>query len=101
MIEKTCKKYLDIPMRDNDADAKTIGEYLEKLFLTLWEEKDGFSGKRPFGNSSWEYEIYAALIAAGCIDGEFDEDGYIDSVDYISADDIIRETISGVFESEV
>lgn len=48
------KEYAKIPIQENDAGAKTIGEYLKKLLLTLWDEEDGFSGKRPFGNSSWK-----------------------------------------------
>ena len=27
----------------------SIHEYMFKLLSTLWEEQDGFSGKRPFG----------------------------------------------------
>lgn len=88
------KDYSKIPMQENDADAKTVGEYLKKLLLTLWDEKEGFSGKRPFGNSSWEYEIYAALISSEVIMGSFDEEGYIVDVDCEAADRIIREIIS-------
>ena len=86
--------YSKIPMQENDAGAKTIGEYLVKLLLTLWDEKECFSGKRPFGNSSWEYEIYAALISSEVVLGSLDEEGYIIDVDYEAADIIVREIIS-------
>ena len=86
--------YSKIPMQENDADAKTIGEYLLKLLLTLWDEKESFSGKRPFGNSSWEYEIYTALISSGVIMGSLDEEGYVIDVDWEAADIIVREIIS-------
>ncbi len=56
-----------------------IREYLRALLLKLWEEGEGFSGKRPFGNSGWEYDLYSTLIAAGAVEGEFDEDGFIES----------------------
>ena len=52
--------YARIPMGKNDIGAKTIGEYFEKLLLTLWDEQEDFSGKRPFGNSGWEYDVYAS-----------------------------------------
>jgi hypothetical protein len=39
---------------DSDAgDNITIRDYLRILLETLWEEGEGFSGKRPFGNSGW------------------------------------------------
>ena len=56
---------LDLPMSDNDAGAKTVREYLQHLLLTLWQKRDGFNGKKPFGNSGWEYDIYRALVQAG------------------------------------
>ena len=48
-------------MQENDAGAKTIREYLIKLLKELWSEGESFSGKRPFGNSGWELELYHAL----------------------------------------
>lgn len=57
-------KILQTSMGENDADAETIGEYLIKLSATCWDEEDGFSGKRPFGNSGWVYELYTALAHA-------------------------------------
>lgn len=92
------KDYVNIPMKENDAGAKTIGEYLEKLLLTLWVEEEGFSGKRPFGNSGWKYDVYSALVSADVVFGKFDEEGYLEDVDSISADRIIVETIRGCFE---
>lgn len=56
---------LDLPMADNDAGAKTIREYLTHLLLTLWQKKDGFNGKRPYGNGGWEFDLYRALTTAG------------------------------------
>ena len=91
------KEYANISMQENDAGAKTIGEYLEKLLLTLWDEEDGFSGKRPFGNSGWKWEIYTALLSAKVVNGKLDEDGYIEEVDFSMADDIVRNIILTVF----
>lgn len=92
------KDYANIPMQENDAGAKTIGEYLEKLLLTLWDEEASFSGKRPFGNSFWQYEIYRALISAGVVNGKLDEYGDVDEIDYTNADNVVKDIISGIFE---
>ena len=35
----------------------TIKGYLKELSLTLWKEKECFNGKRPFGNSGWDYDL--------------------------------------------
>ena len=92
------KDYANIPMKENDAGAKTVGEYLKKLLLTLWDEEEGFSGKRPFGNSGWKYEVYTALISAKVVNGKLDEYGYVDEVDYHTADCIIRLIIIVAFD---
>lgn len=44
-------KILEIEMGENDADASTIKSYLLSLLTELWSKGEGFSGKRPFGNS--------------------------------------------------
>lgn len=95
------KDYIKIPMQENDAGAKTVGEYFKILLMTLWEEEDGFSGKRPFGNSGWKYEVYTALVSAGVVSGTLDEDGYLEDADCSAADKICREIILGVFNTEV
>lgn len=59
----------------------TIRQYLRELLVTLWCEGESFSGKRPFGNSGWEYDLYKPLIAAGVISGTLDEDGHIEECD--------------------
>jgi hypothetical protein len=79
--EMTPEMILDLPMQSNDTDAVTIREYLIKLLHTLWSEGEGFSGKRPFGNSGWEYELYIALIKGGAVKGNFDEFGDIGDFD--------------------
>lgn len=90
---------INAPMQENDANAKTIGEYLRTLLLTLWEEQEGFSGKRPFGNSGWDYELYIALINCGAVDGQLDDDDYLESVDYRTADKTIYSVINAIFDA--
>ena len=59
----------------------TVKDYLKQLLSTLWIEEEGFSGKRPFGNSCWKYDIIYALIESGYLAGKVkrDEYGVIDS----------------------
>ena len=84
---------LDIKMQENDAGADTIRDYLKTLLSELWAAGEGFSSKRPFGNSGWEFELYVALVKASAVKGELDEDGYIDTVDYKAANKLIFQAI--------
>ncbi len=66
----TPAKALDIRYFSQDiGKVVSIREYLKTLLLTLWDEGESFSGKRPLGNSGWEHELVAPLIYAGCIKG--------------------------------
>lgn len=87
---------LHLPLGDNDAQAATVGEYLGLLLSTLWLQADGFSAKRPFGNSDWQYVVYMAMVKAGLATGVvYEEDGfeYLDEIDEIAADEIILQAI--------
>lgn len=90
---ETAQRILHLPMEPNDADAATIHEYLIALLRTVWLEGSDFSGKRPFGNSGWESELYAPLIRAGLLDGTLDEDGYPDDYDQRQGDQLILAAI--------
>lgn len=69
---------LALPMRQNDAGAATVREYLLRLPTTVWDERGGFNGKRPWGNSGWEYDLHEALIRGGLIAAEVDSDGFVE-----------------------
>jgi len=84
---------LDLLMEENDADAVTVRDYLKALLTELWIEEEGFSGKRPFGNSGWQYDVYTALIKSDMVEGTLDEDGYIEDCDSEEADKLILEAI--------
>lgn len=71
----------------------TVRDYLVELLLALWIEGEGFSGKRPFGESAWEYDLYIPLMNAGLIGGKLDEHGYVQSCDRAAGDKIIRDAI--------
>lgn len=77
----TPKEILEIQMETNDAGAVTIRHYLHELLATLWEQEESFSGKRPFGNSGWQYEVTNALEAAGVPESEWHDSIYA-AIDY-------------------
>ena len=81
---------------NNDADAETIGDYLKELLGAVWVEEESFSGKRPFGNSAWKYEVYAALIQAGVLKGQLDEFGCVEDCDEKTAETLMVELIDGL-----
>ena len=86
--------YLDLEIYSDDLNQTlTLREYFKKLLITLWEEEESFSGKRPFGNSGWQYDVYKSLILTGKIYGEIDEDGYISVLDEHLAKQFIIENI--------
>ena len=91
--EPTADDILNTPMPENDASATTIRDYLDKLLAEVWKWQESFSGKRPFGNSDWEYELHGALLDAGLINGKRDEDGYIDEIDSAKGHGLIMKAI--------
>lgn len=61
----TIQDVLNCPLEENDSGADTVKGYLQALLYALWAEGEGFSGKRPFGNSGWEYDLTEPLIEKG------------------------------------
>lgn len=95
---------LDCPMQDNDSGANTVRGYLKALLFTLWEEVEGFSGKRPFGNSGWDNDIAFALVKGKFIKGRISqeiEDGEVvheclDDADYPAMNKLIQRAIEAL-----
>jgi len=93
------KQVLMLPMQANDAGAATVGGYLQALLRTLWHKGEGFSGKRPFGNSGWNHELYQSVIAGGAVDGgSLDGYGYVETEG--DADQVIFDAIDALFPSD-
>lgn len=87
MVKMTSAEILAITLEQpNDAEAFTIRDYLVKLMADVWRYRECFDGKRPFGNSGWQYDIYKALILANAVDGSLDEYGSVDEIDCDLAD---------------
>jgi hypothetical protein len=74
----TSAEILDISMDPNKPDAPTIRGYFIAILTELWQQPGTFSGKRPLGNGNWRIRMYTALIVAGAMKGEFDDEGYAD-----------------------
>lgn len=87
---------LNLSLPANDANAATVRDYLLALLRDCWRYGEGFDGKRPFGNSSWEYELYTPLVKAGFVKGELDSDGYLDSIDRAAADALVARAIESL-----
>lgn len=85
---------LDLPMGANDAKAATVRDYMKALLRRLLKEGEGFSGKRPFGNSGWEYELYIPLVKAGLVSGKLDADGCVDEIDVKAADALLLAAVA-------
>lgn len=66
-VKTTPQELLDLPLPENDSGAGTVRGYLAALLAEVWREEEGFSGKRPFGSSSWQGDLYRPLAAAGII----------------------------------
>jgi hypothetical protein len=87
---------LSLPMQENDADAKTIRDYLLKLLHDVWNEGEGFDGKRPFGNSDWDSEVYETLARAGLIDSTKGDDGCLYDFDMSKGDALVKLAIDAL-----
>ena len=76
-------------------DGRTLREYLTDLLLTVWQEGECFSGKRPFGNSGWQSDVYHSLGKAEYVDGTWNNyDGFEEfEPDVNQADRLIAEVI--------
>lgn len=88
---------LDVRFNSDVGDNVTVRDFLRELLDTLWMEAEGFSGKRPFGNSGWQFDIYAALIRAGYIDGTLDVDGCVEDIDTATAEKYVQKLIIAAF----
>lgn len=94
------EKILNTEFQSYDIGSVTVRQYLKCLLETLWNEGEGFSGKRPFGNSGWNYDLYKGLVKSGYINGGFDDNGYleINNTAISKADELVFELIDYIFE---
>lgn len=91
------RRVLDLPLEpSSDSGETTVRGYLIKLLEKVWNEQEGFSGKRPFGNSGWDCDPLYPLVKAGLIAGSLDEDGYLDQCDDKAGEQLILAAIKAL-----
>lgn len=93
MTKLTHQEILALPIPESDIGETTIGGYLAALLVRVWEDGEGFSGKRPFGNGGWQEVVYEALVKGGAIDGAFDADDLLVDFDEETADEVLIDCI--------
>lgn len=94
---------LDLPMCPNDVGAETVRDYLRALLLQLWESREDFSSKRPFGNSGWEHELYVSLVLANVVEGTIRETEHgreVECDDEDTAHELITRAIKAMGEKK-
>lgn len=66
----TNKEILELKFESTDLGKEiSIKDFFKELLTTLFKEGECFSGKRPFGNSGWDYDLCVCLAQNGVIKG--------------------------------
>lgn len=99
--QKQIEEALEIRFDSDAGKNLTLRGYFCELLMALWVEGEGFSGKRPFGNSGWDHDIYRALVVGGVIRGRLDADGFLDDFDRGAANDLVPRLIITALGLEV
>lgn len=94
----TPQEILTLPVPDCDAGSGlTVRSYLLALLLLVWQEGEGFSGKRPWGNSGWDSDLALALVLGGAMEGVVDLEGpWLDNCDYAEVNRLIAAAIGAL-----
>lgn len=91
----TNKEILDLEFESGDLNTTiSIRDFFKKLLTTLFEKGECFSGKRPFGNSGWDWDLKICLVKNAIIKGEYDSKYDDWDFDSKEADKKILELIS-------
>lgn len=97
MLKMTCNEILNLKINNVRFDSDlTIRGYLLLLLDKVWNEGECFNGKRPFGDSGWEYDLYKPLVLEKIITGTVDEDGDCFDIDRIYGHEIITDLIKAM-----
>lgn len=86
-------------MNSDAGNGITVRDYLRLLLTKLWDEQEGFSGKRPFGNSGWAYDLYVPLVREGFLAGKYNaEYDEVDDLDQDAAHSYVLRLIHAAFQ---
>lgn len=58
----------------------TLRSFFVEIARRVINEDEGFSGKRPFGNSGWQGYVADTLLKVGLIDDESEYDALMEGV---------------------
>lgn len=95
--DEALEKLLDHTFTPSDiGEEMLVRSYLADLLLTLMQQGESFSGKRPFGNSGWEENLVAPMIQCGVIPGTVSDDEWAEASGWAEADfEAAREALIG------
>ena len=95
------KQALELRFDSDAGDNLTIRDYFYTLLTAVWNEGESFSGKRPFGNGGWEYDLYRPLVKAGFVRGTLGDYGTLVEVDKIAAHSAVIELMHFAFYGKI
>ena len=95
MKQFTPQEVLDLPMPEgHESGAATIRQFFVAVADRVWNYGEEFSGKHPFGNANWHWDLYRVLVQAGVVEGFRDGlGGELLPSDIFVADRIVRDAI--------
>ena len=79
------------------SNGMTLKSFLKSCLLRFWKEGECFSGKRPLGDSGYDYEIYEALAKDGLIEADYDKDGDLVDLDEQAGYEYVKKFIQENF----
>lgn len=63
---------LELKFESTDLEKEiSIRDFFKELLTTLFKEGECFNGKRPFGNSGWDWDLKICLVKNGVVKGEY------------------------------
>jgi len=92
------EKVLDLEVEPHGSPKTTIRKYLHKLLSMVWEHRECFDGKRPFGMSDWEYDLYMPLVKAGYVRGSKKKGDDVVNVDTREGKKFVSDIIDYLFQ---
>lgn len=81
-----------------DVEGTSLRVMLKDLLTMVLLQGEEFSGKRPWGDSGWEFDIYRAMVLNGFIKGAVDEYGDIYNYSLAEGDELLMRCVEEIFD---
>ena len=91
-MKPTINRYeqaLALRFSSDAGECLTLRAYLGELLSCVWSQRESFSGKRPWGNSVWQRDVYKEMVLAKLLPGMVGADGYLETIDEDEARDFL------------